>query len=237
MTVANRVPSVNWLLATLPVTNRQRFLAGCEMVELAFSDILAEPDEPIRDVYFPTDSIISLIKPTDKRGSLEVRLIGDEGMLGISLLLGVNISPLQAVVQGKGSALRMSATQFRRQLAQSPALKRVLNYYLYVMTDQFAQTAVCCRFHVVEERLARWLLMTQDRAHSNKFHMTHEFLAYLLGVRRVGVTKAANALQDRKLIRYSRGNIRVLDRPGLESAACACYAADKAIYSRTMGES
>lgn len=235
MSVIEPVPSINRILATLPSKGRQRFLAGCQPVELAFAEILTEPGERIHYVYFPTDSFISLIKPLGKRGSLEVGLIGNEGMLGISLLLDVNISPLHAVVQGEGAALRMSATQFRRELAQSPALQRVLKHYLYVMTDQLAQTAVCCRFHVVEERLARWLLMTQDRAHSNRFHVTHEFLAYMLGVRRVGVTKAATALQIRKLIRYSRGNIKVLDRIGLEAASCDCYAADNAVYTRTMG--
>lgn len=227
-------PPGNRLLTRMPAKKRQHFLAGCELVNLAYSEILAEPGGPVRYVYFPLDSFISLKKPTDRPGSLEVGLIGHEGMLGISLLLGVGISPLLAVVQGEGTALRMSATRFRRELAKSPELERVLKYYLYVMIDQLAQTAVCCRFHVVEKRLARLLLMTQDRAQSNAFHLTHEFLASMLGVRRVGITKAATALQLRKLICYSRGNIKVLDRPGLEFASCDCYASDNAIYSRTM---
>lgn len=235
MPVIKSVPPANRLLAVLPPKIRKLFLKSCTPVELAFAEILAEPGQRIRHVYFPTDSFISLVKPTDKRGSLEVGLIGDEGMHGISLSLDVNISPLHAVVQGKGTALRMNATHFRRELARSPALQRVLKHYLYVMTDQLAQTAVCCRYHVVEERLARWLLMTQDRAHSNAFHVTHEFLAYMLGVRRAGVTKAATALQVRKLIRYSRGNIIILDRDGLESASCECYTLDNAIYIRTIG--
>lgn len=173
--------------------------------------------------------------PLDGRANLEVGLVGNEGMLGATLILGLNVSPLHAVVQGAGPALRMSRVNFQRELELSPALRKLVKRYLYVMIGQLAQTAACTHFHVVEERLARWLLMTQDRADSNDFHITHEFLAYMLGVRRVGVTRAATALQNRKLISYHRGNIRILDRSGLESAACACYETDKATYARTMG--
>lgn len=203
MPIAKPATVDNQLLAALPGKERRRILAGCESVELAFAQILSEPGERICHVYFPTQSFISLTKPLIESSSLEVGLIGDEGMLGITLILGVDISPLHAVVQGGGPALRMNAATFLRELARSPALARRLKRYLYVLMAQIAQSAACTRYHVVEARLARWLLMTQDRAHSNKFHITHVFLAYMLGVRRVGVTKAATALQDHKLISYT----------------------------------
>jgi CRP-like cAMP-binding protein len=155
-------------------------------------------------------------------------------MLGVSLILGVTNAPLQALVQGAGLALRLDAAEFSHALTKSAALETQLKRYLYVLMCQLAQMAACTRFHVVEARLARWLLMTRDRAGSSEFHLTQEFLAYMLGVRRAGITNAARALQKRKLIQYRRGVVTVLDGPRLTAAACECYRASAKMYAGVM---
>jgi CRP-like cAMP-binding protein len=226
----------NLLLAALPQQEHERVRANCEQVELVFAEVLAEPGERIYYVYFPTESAISLTTGIGQHSNLEVGQIGNEGMLGISLLLDVDIAPLRALVLVAGPALRMGTTPFRRVLEQNLALQQMLKRYLYVMMSQLAQTAACTHFHVVEARLARWLLMTGDRVHSCGFRVTHEFLAYLLGVRRAGITKAAITLQDRKLIHYNRGDLTILDHSGLEAASCGCYEANNATYAQIMGK-
>lgn len=224
----------NHLIELLPKQARARLLAICEPVELVMAEVLSEVGIPARYVYFPTEGFISLVTPIKGRPILEVGMIGREGMLGTHLALGVRAAPLHALVQGPGAAWRIGASAFCKELAHSPALQRGLNRYVYVMMMQLASAASCLRFHKIEPRLARWLLMTQDRAHSSTFHITHEFLAYMLGVRRVGVTAAASVLQRDGLIKYHRGEIQVLNRRGLVAATCSCYAADQEAYARML---
>lgn len=226
--------STNRLLEILPEPDRQRFIAHCERVELKFADILCEQGQPLEHAYFPLDSFISLTTPVDGHASIEVGLVGNEGMLGTQLVLGVAVSPLLGQVQGSGSALRIDAAALRQAVTQIAPLQTELNRYIYILMCQLTRTAVCNRFHTISARLARWLLMTQDRAHSDHFHLTHEFLAYMLGVRRAGVSTAANNLQQEKLISYRRGNITILDRQGLESVACSCYGAAKTLYESVL---
>ena len=223
MSVEDRVPIANSLLAALPRRDYQRLRAGLEPVTLKFGEALYEPGDPIRYVYFPNDSLVSLLTLADGRLALEVGMVGPEGMVGTPLPLGINVSSVRALVQGGGTALRMTAARFRKEFGQSSSLRRALYHYVHVLMVQVTQMAACNRFHVVEARLARWLLMTRDRVGANRFRLTQEFLAHMLGVRRVGVTNAAGALQRRKLIHYSRGNITILDQKGLETASCRCY--------------
>lgn len=227
--------SENLLLNALPADDKARLLRHSDSVELAFAEILYCAEEPISHVYFPTGCFISSVTPVSSDAGLEVGLIGTEGMLGISLILGIDIAPFQARVQGAGSALRINTSSFIGAFEHSTVLQQLLKRYLYVTTSQLAQMAVCNRFHVVEARLARWLLMSHDRTHADTFHVTHLFLAYILGVRRVGITAAAHSLQQKRFISYRRGDITILDRTGLEAAACACYQIDKDIYQRILG--
>jgi CRP-like cAMP-binding protein len=239
MSFRHSISATNLLLDALSDQDCEQFLSHCEHVELVFAEELYQVGEPILYVYFPTGGFISLLTPltsnSSNNGNLEVGMIGNEGMFGVSLILGVNIAPFKALVQGSGSALRMTAAAFLQELEQCPALHKELKQYLYVVMSQLTQTAACNHFHVVEERLARWLLMTQDRAHSDRFHVTHVVLAYILGVRRVGITKAANSLQKQKLISYHRGDVTILNRAGLEAVSCKCYQADRDVYQQILG--
>ena len=221
----------NHLIEHLPRKDRLRLLAMGEPFHLILGKVLCEPGKATQHVYFPTEGFISLVAPLDGKPALEVGMVGREGMLGAQLALGVNTVPLHALVQGAGSALRIGAGAFRTELAHSAPLQRLLNRYLYVLMAQLAGSAACLRFHEIGPRLARWLLMSQDRADADRFHVTHEFLAYMLGVRRVGVTAAASALQRSGLIEYHRGEMAVLDRASLENSACACYANDRQAYA------
>ena len=226
----------NRLLAALPGSDRRRILANCETVELAVAEVLFAPWQSLECVYFPTSSIVSLSMPTGDSAAFEVGLVGNEGMLGIALVLNADTSPERAVVQAAGYALRMEAMPLRTELRRSEALRSEIDRYVQIRLSQLAQSTICAHFHLLESRLARRLLMTQDRARTTSFNVTQEVLASKLGVRRVGVTKAASALQRRRLIQYSRGDITVLDRRGLMAAACRCYKADRDSYDRISGQ-
>lgn len=226
--------SSNHLLALLPRKDRLRLTALCETVELRLGEVLAEPGTATSFVYFPINSFISLIALTDGKLGLEVGMVGREGMLGAQLTVGVNIAPLHALVQGAGSALRMRASAFKREIDASTAVRRIMGKHFYVQNAQLAASAACVRFHLVGPRLARWLLMSEDRAHAKTFHVTHEFLAYMLGVRRVGITTAAVAMQRSGLVSYRRGELTVLNRKGLEKAACSCYRSNRQLYDQLL---
>jgi CRP-like cAMP-binding protein len=213
----------NLLLAALPAGDLARLAPLLEQVQVDVGAVLCEPDVPISHMYFPHDCLISLLGVAEGRMTLEVGLVGREGMLGATVALGHDNTQVRAIVQRAGLASRISCAQFRSEFARNPALQRVLYRYTDTLLAQAIQIAVCSRFHVLEARLARSLLITRDRLQCDKFHLTHEFLAHALGVRRVGVTKAASALQQQGLIIYSRGNIEILDAAGLAASSCRCY--------------
>ena len=223
------------LLGALTAPERSALISGTEPVVLRAGDLLEKAGKRLAHVFFPIDSSISLAVPAAGHAPLEVGLVGFEGMLGLPLVLGASSSAFTAVVQGTGCAWRVDARRFTRQLGEHRLLRLRMNAYVHVRLLQVAQTAACKNFHVVEARLARWLLMSRDRARSDRIFLTHELLSHLLGVRRAGVTLAANAFQKKALISYVRGQIVLLDARGLEALACSCYAAEKRTYSRFMG--
>jgi CRP-like cAMP-binding protein len=221
----------NHLIELLPRKDRARFTAACEQVDLPLAQVLCEPGKPTKYVYFPIEGFISLIAVVKGSPGVEVGMVGREGMLGVQLALGVATAPLHGLVQGAGTAWRISTKDFKVELAASAVLQGELNRYLYVLMAQLAESTACVRFHQIGPRLARWLLMSQDRSQASTFDVTQEFLAYMLGVRRAGITTAAGLLQRQGLISYSRGQLTVLNRKGLERAACGCYAADQKTYA------
>lgn len=222
-TDTSKLPIANRLLAALPKKDYRRLLPELEQVVMPFAKVIHEPGDTIRHVYFPNDSIVSLLSVVAKRSSLEVGIIGNDGMAGITVFLGVGTSRYRALVQGAGTAMRMKASTLRKEAERVGPLRRLLQLYTHSLLSQISQTAACNRFHPVDERLARWMLMTRDRLHSDEFRLTQEFMSHMLGVRREGVNKAAGSLQRNKLISYSRGHIILLDRAGLEAVACECY--------------
>jgi len=224
----------NHLIELLARNERKRLIEQCEPVEMTLSGVIGERNARTRHVYFPTTGFVSLVIEVDDRPGLEVGMVGREGMLGAELLLGRAAAPWRAVVQGAGAARRMKATVFQQLLEDSPALRRMVGRYLAFRVEQLTLAAACERFHKIGPRLARWLLMSQDRACSSSFYVTHEFLAFMLGVRRVGVTVAASELQRLGMIVYRRGELTVLDRDALLDRACSCYESNQRVYEQLM---
>jgi CRP-like cAMP-binding protein len=229
---APRPPTKNHILAALPPEDYERLAPHLEPVKLSLNQILYESGGGMEYVYFPTNVMISLVSQMADGGSVEVGLVGFEGMLGLPLVLGVEKSPHQAIIQISDGALRAKAEVIKREFKRGGALSDLLLRFTQAMLLQISQVAACNRVHTVEERLARWLLMTHDRAGTDRLELTQEFLAVMLGCRRAGVTSAAITLQGVGAIRYSRGHIIVLDRPCLEDYACECYQVIKAEFDR-----
>lgn len=226
--------AINQLLAHLPAAEQTRLLKQSIQVPLRSGQRLAVQDMPARTLLFPLHGCISLLTPLDAHPLLQVGMVGSEGVLGAQLLLGVAASPVTVLVQQEGQAWAMPASVLRQELPASPGLRRLLMRYLHVQLRQSATASACLHFHALQARLARWLLMGQDRCLGDGFAVTQEAMAHLLGVRRVGVTVAAGCLQAAGLIRYHRGWITVSDRAGLEGAACICYLQDRRSYRLGM---
>ena len=213
----------NLLLAALPSKTYQRLQSGLERVHLKFGDVLYQPGDRTGHVYFPNDSMISLLVAVEGNGALEVGMVGKESMVGIPLALGRPVSPVRVLVQGAGSAMRMTGKRLASELKKNGGLKQQVDRCMYVSMLTAMQIAACNQSHVIAQRLARWLLMVRDRLARDDFFLTQEFLARMLGVRRAGVTDAAGSLQRRKLISYSRGRVKILNLEGLRAASCSCY--------------
>lgn len=233
--MGDRVRVLNRVLASLPRRESRRLQANLEPVTLKFGQVLYEPGKPIRYVYFPIDCLISLLTAVDKRRTLEVGMVGKEGMAGMPFILGIGVSGVRAIVQGGGNALRMASTPFRIEFKRNLPLQEALYRYTYALMAQISQTAACNRFHDAGPRLSRWLLMTRDRVGSDEFLLTHEFLAHMLGLRREGVSEAANSLKRRRLISYARGKIQILDLKGLKASTCSCYRMVNEVFERAQG--
>jgi CRP-like cAMP-binding protein len=229
------LPSVtNTLIDALPRAARKRLLSICERVDLVSGHLVSGSDSLARHVYFPTGSILSLMTSSKDSPVLEIGMVGSEGMLGLQVVLAVGSVPLQANVRGTGTAWRVATEPFNRELAGSRALQQSLNCYLQVTLLQFTSEARCVRFHQIDQRLARWLLMTHDRTHADSFNVTQAHIAHLMGVRRVGIAKAAGAFQRMGIISYARGVLTIVNRKALESLSCSCYATAQKNYARFM---
>jgi len=217
------VPGQNRLLSSLSRDLQIRLLPRMEKVALAVRQVLFEAEAPIAEVYFPLSGVISLVITLRRGETVEIATVGNEGMVGTPVALGAGKSPMRAVCQVAGQALRMRAESFQHSLSEHREFAEVVRSHTHGLLNQIAQTTACNHVHTVQQRLCRWLLMTHDRVGADEFHLTQEFLAQMLGVRRPSVTVAAGVLQKAGLVRYQRGRIRIVDRAGLEARSCECY--------------
>jgi CRP-like cAMP-binding protein len=227
-------PLHNQLLAALPPAELQRWLPRLEPTDLPLGQVLYEPGVTLRHVYFPTDAIVSLLYVMENGASAEIAVVGREGLVGVSLFMGGGSTPSRAVVQSAGRGFRLEAAHMNEEFNRAGAVMHLLLRYTQALITQMAQTAVCNRHHTLDQQLCRWLLLSLDRLESGQLRMTQELIANMLGVRREGVTESALKLQQAGLIRYARGHIHVLDRPGLERRSCECYAVVKKEYDRLL---
>ena len=231
---AQNDPKQNHLLAALPQSEFERLAPHLELVSLALGEVLYESGGRLNHVYFPTDSIVSLLYVMEDGSSAEIAVVGNEGILGISLFMGGETTPSRAVVQSEGSGYRLPAQLLKREFNRGGPMMLLLLRYTQALITQMSQTAVCNRHHSIDQQLSRWLLMSLDRLPSDELTMTQELIANMLGVRREGVTEAAGKLRDAGIIEYSRGHIKVLDRPKLEQHVCECYAVVKKEIDRLL---
>ena len=231
---ASHSPNQNHLLAALPVKEFDRLAPHLELVSMPLGEVLYESGGQLRYVYFPTTSIVSLLYVMRNGASAEIAVVGNEGLLGVSLFMGGETTPSRAVVQSSGHGFRLEGQLLKDEFNRAGPLLRLLLRYTQALITQMSQTAVCNRHHSVEQQLCRWLLLSLDRLSTNTLTMTQELISNMLGVRREGVTEAARRLQTAGLIRYSRGRIEVLDRPGLERAVCECYGVVKLEFDRLL---
>lgn len=220
-------PAQNHILAALPVSIRESFYSQLELIDLPLGQVIYEAGDDLQWVYFPTDSIVSLLYVMENGASAEISVVGNDGIVGIAVFMGGVSTPSRAVVQSAGSAYRLSAKRLREEFNRHGTLMVLLLRYTQSLITQMAQTAVCNRHHSIDQQLCRWLLLSLDRLPNNQLNMTQELIANMLGVRREGVTEAAGKLQKLNIIEYSRGHISVLDRPKLEKMSCECYAVVK----------
>ena len=227
-------PRQNWLLSALPAPDWQRWESELEWVDLELGQVLYESGHELSHVYFPTSSIVSLLYVMENGASAEIAVVGFEGLVGISLFMGGGSTPSRAVVQSAGRGIRLRAAFVQEEFNSSHLVMHLLLRYTQALITQMSQTAVCNRHHSLDQQLCRWLLLSLDRLHTSELKMTQELIANMLGVRREGVTEAALKLQQAGLIRYARGRINVLDRPGLEKRTCECYAVVKREYDRLL---